>query len=77
MSQINKQLWKEHMGDIPMPENCTYWQFAAARDELWKQRDNDDAKKAITELGSVKANRPDLAETLNEMIKQEQGKFRL
>lgn len=37
MSFVSLVLWQSFFGNIPMPDDCTYEQFYAAREVLWSE----------------------------------------
>lgn len=73
MSLIKPALWRAYMGDIPMPEGCTYWQFVAAREVMWAQEDLEWSVAYLAQLRRLKTlpNMEKYQDELDELITNE------
>lgn len=69
MSEIPDALWESAFPDIPKPQGCTYWQFAAARDTMWQEEDREWTTSHIKRIEALRGKLGD--EVVDEMIKQE------
>lgn len=52
MTIINQETWNAYIpGEVP--EGCTYEQFCAAREAMWKEQDRDDNIASLKECKSL------------------------
>lgn len=75
MTPIVAELWCVFLGDVPMPDNCTYWQFTAARDALWADEELQETRNRIKQLADLRdtTGSESIKQSCEQLIKQELG----
>lgn len=68
---MNENLWATEFPNIPMPEGCTYWQFAEARDIKWRHEDLDDVHQLIKNFKQLQIDRPEMSHIYQQLIDAE------
>lgn len=71
MTDVSDALWRSFLGELPKPEGCTYWQFAAIRDAVWQEEYRESAVKMVARLRQIADDDPSKQEVVDDLIAKE------